>query len=290
MEYTIENETIQAVICDAGAELISLKKDDVDYLWSGDPAYWKEHAPVLFPFAGRLCDEQYTVHGKPYRMPIHGFAKRPIFSLVEQKTDSLTLGISDTDETREQYPFSFDFQVTYTLYGSSLDIAYEVQNHSDEIMYFGLGGHPGFRVPLEPGLAFEDYYLEFADRCSPDRIGMSDRVLVTGDRREYPLEDGRRIRLHHDLFDQDAIVLANMSDMVTLRSDRGSRSVTLSYPGMPYLGIWHAVKTNAPYVAIEPWMNLPARDGIVEDFAARSDLGRLDVDGYYANVWSIGLQ
>ena len=29
-------------------------------------------------------------------------------------------------------------------------------------MYFGLGGHPGFNVPLEAGLSFEDYCLEFS--------------------------------------------------------------------------------------------------------------------------------
>ena len=28
-------------------------------------------------------------------------------------------------------------------------------------MYFGVGGHPGFAVPLEKGLAFEDYCLQF---------------------------------------------------------------------------------------------------------------------------------
>ena len=74
-------------------------------------------------------------------------------------------------------------------------------------MYFGLGAHPGFKVPLEEGLAFEDYYLEFKDVCEPDRVIFSANALVDTPRPHYPLEGGKRITLHHDLFDDDAVVL-----------------------------------------------------------------------------------
>ena len=31
-------------------------------------------------------------------------------------------------------------------------------------MYFGIGGHPAFNVPLESSLTFEDYYLSFSPK------------------------------------------------------------------------------------------------------------------------------
>ena len=36
-----------------GGALSSIKdKDDVEYLWQGNPTYWSGQAPVLFPICG----------------------------------------------------------------------------------------------------------------------------------------------------------------------------------------------------------------------------------------------
>lgn len=290
MNYMIQNGTLEAVVSDEGAQLVSLQKAGHEYLWEGDPQYWREHAPVLFPFVGRLFREQYKVHGKPYSMQIHGFAKRSTFQLLDQSESRITLGLSDSAETRKVFPFAFDFQVTYSLFDNRLQISFQVGNPGSEVMYFGLGGHPGFKVPLEEGSSFEDWYLEFSEVCRPDQVIMNDDVLVTGERRPYPLEDGRRLRLHHDLFDHDAVVLTNVPDTVTLKSDHSDRSVSVVFPKMPYVGFWHAVKKDAPYVAIEPWVTLPAREGVVEEFAARTDLIRLNPEESYENTWGIVLQ
>lgn len=51
--------------------------------------------------------------------------------------------------------------------------------------------------------------------------------------------------MRHDMFDDDAIVLRNMPGEVTLKSDKGTRSVTVSYPKMSYLGFWHVPKTKS---------------------------------------------
>ena len=44
---------------------------------------------------------------------------------------------------------------------------------------------------------------------------------------------------------------------------------------------------DAPYVCIEPWVSLPARDGVVEDFACKGDLIHLPGHGSYENTWYI---
>jgi hypothetical protein len=41
---------------------------------------------------------------------------------------------------------------------------------------------------------------------------------------------------------------------------------------MPYLGIWHAANTDAPFVCIEPWCGLPDFDGRVCDLTQKSEL------------------
>ena len=41
-----------------GGALSSIKdKDDVEYLWQGDPTYWSGQAPVLFPICGSVRND-----------------------------------------------------------------------------------------------------------------------------------------------------------------------------------------------------------------------------------------
>ena len=53
MQYTLKNNQIAVTISDAGAEIVSVIKDDAQYIWHGDPAFWGRHAPVLFSYCGQ---------------------------------------------------------------------------------------------------------------------------------------------------------------------------------------------------------------------------------------------
>ena len=220
-------------------------------------------------------------------MKIHGFASACEFEVAEQTESSVTFALHDNEVTRAQFPFAFLFKVRYALKENTVEVTYTVDNPADEMLHFGLGGHPGFNVPLKEGTAFEDYYLRFSQPCEPDRVGFSSELLVSGTDKRYELEDGQIIRLHHDLFDHDAIVLKNMAKSVTIASDKTKRYVTVSYPQMPYVGFWHAERKAAPYVCVEPWVSLPARDGVIEDFACKGDLIHLPGHGSYENTWYI---
>ena len=92
--------------------------------------------------------------------------------------------------------------------------------------------------------------------------------------------------LRHDLFDRDAIILKNMDRTVTLSAGEGTRGVTVSYPRMRYLGIWHKPESDAPFVCLEPWLSLPSRDGVVEDLSQQNDLMALLPGEVYVNQWT----
>lgn len=288
--YKLESGSVTLKVASLGAELQSICKDGEEYLWNGDDRYWPERSPILFPFVGRLTDGKYLLDGTTHEMNIHGFARKLPYKIVKYETGCITFELRDSEETYFSYPFHFVLQVTYLLHGDEIQIEYRVKNLSEQMMCFGIGGHPGFRVPLENDLEFEDYYLEFGSECRPERIGHTQNCFLSGNNQEFVLEDRRRIRLTHEMFDEDAIVLQNMADEVTLKSDRGSRQVKVSYPHLRYLGLWHAPHTCAPYICIEPWTSLPSRQGIVEEFRYKNDLIRLDSGSEYYNRWQISIQ
>lgn len=286
----IQNENIILRVNPLGAQMMELQsKQGTQFLWNGDPKYWEDRAPNLFPFVARLTNGNYTLYGKCYSMDIHGFAKDSVFSVEKQSASSVTLCLRQNEQTISQYPFHFIFRVHYELLDWSVRITYFVQNNDEKEMPFGIGGHPGFRVPLTEGTQFEDYQLQFSQTCQPDRIGLTDTCFLNGHDIPYSLENGSIIRLRHNLFNKDAIVLKNMARSVKLCSNKTSRSVTVTYPQMPYLGIWHTPCTDAPYICIEPWTSLPSRQDIVEELSCKSDLIRISPGSYYQNTWTISI-
>ena len=288
MLHTISNECLKVTVAEDGAELQSIWGiDGTEYLWQGDKAYWKSRALNIFPYVARLTDGSYYLDGELHRMDIHGIAPYAHFTAVESSDTRLALELSADDRTLAVYPRHFVFRVIYTLRKDSLEITYEVENRDQRPMYFGLGGHPGFNVPMEDGLTFEDYRLRFDRLCQPKRIGFTETCFRNGKDEDYPLVDNQCIPLRHDLFDHDAVVLKDVSHQVTLEAPGHSRCVTVSFPQMDYVGFWHRPKTDAPFVCIEPWCSLPAMDGGITVFEDQPDLLRLAPDTTYRNCWTI---
>lgn len=290
MKYQIANDLVSITISDIGAEMQSIQKDGAEYLWCGDAKYWPEQSPVLFPYVGRFTNGKYFLNGKEYEMDIHGFGRKYSYDVVEKTEDSIVFELTDNAETLQMYPYHFALRIEYVLKENTVEITYKVYNLSDETMYFGIGGHPGFALPFDEGLDFSDYYLEFGGKSFPERVGHTPACFLSGVNEAFALEDDKIYRLHHDMFDDDAIVLQYVSDEVTLKSDKGRRQVKVSYPDLPYLGIWHAPKTEAPYICIEPWTSLPSRQDVVEEFRYKYDLVRLEADDVYTNTWSITVE
>ena len=288
MQHTIRSGKLSVTVDELGAQLMAVTAGDgTEYLWSGDAAYWRNRAPNLFPYVGRLTRDSYAYGGRTYPMTRHGFANRSLFTPTDQGPDRITLRMTDSAETYASYPWAFAFDVVYQLEGPTLSVSYRVENRDSKEMFFGLGAHPGFRVPLEEGRSFTDYRLTFAHPCQPNQVLMSDSYMISGQEAPYPLEDARVLPLRHDLFDRDAIILKNMDRTVTLSAGEGSRGVTVSYPRMRYLGIWHKPESDAPYVCLEPWLSLPSREDVVEDFSQQNDLAALSPGEVYVNRWTV---
>jgi len=272
-----------------GAEMTSLilKKTGVEYLWQADPTYWTGHAYNLFPICGRLWDGKYTYQGKVYEMNLHGFARKTEYTLAEKADDSITFRLTDSDVTYAQYPFHFELLLTYSLDGACVRTTFHVVNKDEKELIFAIGGHPGFNVPLAEGETFEDYSLSFSEKCAPRQLCMSETCYYLNDTKPFKVRCGKSFPLTHELFDNDAVFLTDMASEVTLKSSVSKRFVKVTYPGMKYVGFWHKPKTEAPYVCIEPWISIPADDGVVDDLETKRDMLRLAAGGVYEQSFDI---
>ena len=222
-------------------------------------------------------------------MGIHGFASDSRFSLIFNGTDKMVWELISDERTRAAFPREFVFRVIYALYGKTLKITYETENRDEKPIWFGLGGHPGFRVPLVDGLSFEDYRISFAEPCHPRRIGLSSSCFPDGTESSFQLENNRNLPLRHELFDNDAIILKDISREVTLESEKDRHSVTVRFPQMAFLGIWQQMNSDAPYICLEPWCSLPSTQDQITDFEKKADLICLKPGEIYQNNWEISI-
>ena len=288
MIFTIENSNLKVSVETKGAQLKSVFSKDtgVEYLWQGDANYWTGRAYNLFPFVGRFAQGKYVVEGKEYAMDRHGFARGSEFEMVEQTENSLSFEIKETEQTLAIYPFNFVFTVKFEILGKKLIVTYHVKNTGKNVMYFGLGGHPGFNVPFDGG-KFEDYFVEFACEGNPTQVIANEKGLMTSERKILSLEGNKIIRLEHSLFDNDAIIMQDVCKTVYVKGKNTKRSIKVSYPQMEYLGLWHMPKTDAPFLCVEPWMTLPSPDGQPEVFETKENIGRVESNQSFSTHFDI---
>ncbi|KAF1306171.1 aldose 1-epimerase family protein [Enterococcus saccharolyticus] len=288
MDITIETDHLKAIIATAGAELISLKskETDIEYIWQADPKYWKRHAPVLFPFVGALKNNQYTYQGKTYQLSQHGFARDMEFQVLEKQPDAVSLVLESTTETKKVYPFDFKLILTYELGGDGIVVKYRVENPSDEEMYFSIGGHPAFNVPLDEELAFEDYFLEPSPMKSRVMLPLKEGFIDLNQRTLG--QTNTNIALTRDLFKEDTLIFETKGlNSFSIRSEKSPHSVTLTYNHLPYVGIWAGnYGLDAPFVCIEPWAGiadtLDATGELTEKLGIRQLNGKESFDTKYA--------
>lgn len=257
MTVTIENDQLKAQIALHGAELQSLvsKTNGLEYIWQADPKYWGKHAPVLFPIVGALKEDSYRYKDKTYQLPKHGFARNMDFELLEETGDAASFALTATAETKAVFPFDFELIIRYELGGDGLTVKYEVENLDEEEMFFSIGGHPAFNVPLEEGLSFEDYYLAFSPRKSRLSLPL-DGNYINLEQRTLG-QTNTNLALTHDMFKNDAVIFETKGlNAISICSEKSPHSVTLSYKDMPYVGVWSPYPTESPFVCIEPWCGI----------------------------------
>lgn len=257
MDY-LQNGILSAAINPKGAELYSLELDGVERIWQGDPAIWGRHAPLLFPFIGRLKDQQYELDGKMIQAPMHGFCRDRMFETVEADDLHVRYRTQDDEETRAVYPFPFTLEVEFILEENTLIKRHTVTNHSDREMPFELGGHDAYRTTLIPGETMADYAIAFEGVDHLEPFAMDETGTLDLPKGHIPLEGPLLTKLPQDV-GLDTIVLEGLPvRKATLVSRKSPRKVTVEFEDFPYLGIWTAQKgvvTN--YICIEPWSTLP---------------------------------
>ena len=260
MEYILENEYLKVTVTDWGAQVKSVirKSDGAEHIWQADPAVWGYHAPILFPYCGRLKDGVLTVGGRDYPCAAqHGFARTATHRLVCANGEKIVLELTDSPETLAVFPWKFRLLSIFTLRDDTLHHTLQVENPGETDLQFGIGYHPAFTVPFDENHTIDDYELRFSQMESPLCLGTAPKGLVNGE--IYSLgENLEAIPVTAGMFDNDSHCMVNLqSETLGLYEKGTGRGVVCNISGFPYCLIWS--KPGVPqFICIEPWHSLPS--------------------------------
>ena len=271
---SISSNSLTASIDTMGAQLMSLRKGESEYLWQGDSNWWPRRAPILFPIVGVLKDSKAESAEGTISLARHGLARLNQFEVVEQSASSVTLQLKSTEETREAYPYDFELKLIFSVAGDTLTQTYEVTNPANVVLPFTLGAHPAFNIPI-PGVeaaSLDQYHLLFTRSWTSYGPSITDEGLCDYTTPQKLIVNSDTLPLSWELIDREkTITLEDVPDRrITLAANVEASSeahgIQMDFEGFDYLGIWSAAP-GCPFVALEPWCGIADTvdcDGIFE--------------------------
>ncbi|EIA8332147.1 aldose 1-epimerase family protein [Listeria monocytogenes] len=284
----LENEVLLVEMKTAGAELTRIfhKDTGLEYLWNADSKFWGRHSPVLFPTVGRLVEDTYLVDGKPYHLGQHGFARDRDFQVIEQTEKSVRFELDADEDSLAVYPYKFKLSIIYTIEKNTVAVSYEVENTDNKRIYFSIGAHPAFNLPLTDGTTFEDYYLDFGTEENLETLCL-EGPYRSGEIKKVVDKPAQYLPLSYDLFKNDALIFEALKQKeMTIKSDKTPHFVKVSFPEFPFVGVWTA-KPGTPFLCIEPWYGIADGGGESVELRDKAGIEHLEPEAVFASEYEI---
>jgi len=134
--------------------------------------------PILFPICGDLS-EGYLIGGKKYFLKQHGFARDLPWAIdLLQDKLGIRLKLSDTEDSRSNFPFFFTLLMDVCLKAKSLQISVKIYNQGHNSMPFSFGLHPYFQISNLQKIKIDGLPEKCIDQTNMKVTNASDQIRI----------------------------------------------------------------------------------------------------------------
>ncbi len=280
--FTIKSEFIRADISSKGAVVKDLFDVEIRREYTK-----KLDGKTFFPIVGKLRENYYLIGNKKYSLPENGFANEKKFTVISYQKDSISLQLESDDETLKVFPFEFQLDITYKVYGPKLSVSFEVKNLSRREMLFSMGSSIPLVLPLGEG-AFEDYYLDFVGGHKfSTNVCSLEKELVSFDHLKLDsLMEENQMPLSKRGFLSETLIFKDIdADKVYIKNKGDGSSVSIEFIEFPYLSFHAEKKSNILNVGILQGLSDHAESN--HDFYTKEGLLVLDAGKSYKSQYSV---
>lgn len=239
----LDNGILHLELVNKGGEMASLTYKGMDILYKGDGEFWAGKNPTLFPMISSPDTKKYIYDGKEYTCRNHGLIRYSTLDTVIDDGKQVTMSLVSSEDTKKEYPFDFEYRITYILDNNKVLISYDITNRDNKVMPFTFGLHPGFIVR-----DFDEVELIFAEDETGIQFNQKQRseevVKLSPYSGKQYLADLARLQtvIYRDL----------KSKFVKFKTKEYSVNIDMSK--FRYLGLW-SPNENAGFMCIEPWLS-----------------------------------
>jgi galactose mutarotase-like enzyme len=301
MVITLKNNYFEAEINTKGAEINALrsKKTGSEFIWCGDPSVWKYHAPIIFPYVGRIRDGYIMIRGQKCELGPNGFARDMEHRLISSTDTKAVFELTESEETLLKYPCRFSLKTSYELTDTGLSFKTTVTNTDSDVLSFSIGSHTAFNCPrnTDPeGTSVSDYCIEFEKKESLTQVKtIPEGFLAFGDDgvcpsvHPYGEKDAGIIPLTADGFGNGHFFTAFNSDWAGLRNKKNNSIVKVTSKNYPYLMVWQN-PGDPRFVCIEPWNGTPDAEATDHEWENKTGLISLECGESFTSDHSITIE
>ncbi len=229
-----------------------------DHFWDPDTDQTRGGSPFLFPICGRLerggQPEIYLYDAQRYTMKIHGFAHQMSWQVVAHDDPAeLAMELSDTEETRKQYPFAFTVRLTFRVEPGVLVCEQQYHNRGDRPLPYYAGFHPYLLTPPPEGGKSGVRVAVSPQRVLAYNPQLTDIVGVKPETPDFPAaitDPAINEQLLQMGKDKKASLLFPDGFEIHLCADSETDA-----DRFPYVQLY--TMPDKPFFCIEPWMSFP---------------------------------
>ena len=276
---TISNKFSTATFSEIGAELKSFNCNGKEHIWYGDPSFWTGSSPVLFPICSGLKDDEFIYEGKTYTLQKHGFARRSKWVVENACGNTVTFLLSSDNCPQPNYPFEYEFRITYTLSGKKLNVEYNIKNLTEGDMYFSVGAHEAYNCPE----GIENYEIVFEKTENLDAYQL-EGPLLSDNTKSYG-HNNNTLQLDNSLFENDCLIFKNLnSRSINLVNKTTAQKIKVDFDGFDFLLVWTV--PNAPFVCIEPWCGITDNVNTTKQLPQKEGIEKINQGGSFYRLHS----
>ena len=226
---------------------------------------------ILFPNLTAIKDGYILVDGKRYPLMHGGFAKTQNFSITEQTDTSVTLTLTENEETMAVFPYKFRLSVSYYLVGNTLTVSTDVTNTGTRDLYYALGFHPAYSCPVGD----EPFTLYFDTPMTASRYIRAEKLFTTSIRERF-FEHASGISLNPGVFEGGTLALTDLTcrKMRIVGAITG-RTTVVDMGDYPNLALFAPADRPMEFLCIEVWDGAPDRDDTNHVWEEKPDLNFL---------------
>lgn len=240
----LDNGILKLELENKGGEMSRLEYKGMDILYKGDGPYWSGKNPTLFPMISSPLDKKYVLDGVTYPCRNHGLIRYATLDTIVDTSDEVKMNLKSSIDTLKEYPFNFDYNITYKLDGNSVLINYDITNTDNKVMPFTFGLHPGFNID-----DFSDIKIVFEDDEKGELYNKIDNTSSIVDLSNY---DGKCFL--DDLDIMKTVMFKNLKSKY-VRLETKNYTVRIDISKFKYLALW-TQDPAAKYICIEPWLSI----------------------------------